>query len=844
MRGSVELVIKNRWISIFSLFFLGAVLFFQQEWYGYFGKDNYVMIHLMIEILLIVSSIAIAIQAWMFFPHVFSQKRLWMGAIFLSVGVLEIFHALSYKGMPYFLSESSAYKATWFYLLSRLTLAIGLLLFVFAKEKQALPFHRWMAYCVSLAYSLIWIFIIFDPNQLLPEVVVEGAGTTAVKNTLQYLAILIQSLCIFFCLKTLRSSSTLHLMLLVGSVYLIISDFLFTTYMSVYDMANLTGHFFQLAAYYFVFTALYYVSVKEPYQKLKEAKEQLQEKERFLHTITSSMGEGIIVMDMDGNVTFVNPKAEQLLLWQKDELVGMHYSHLIQEADATLPSHQHVEHTASMRTTDIQLNQMHESFYIRKDKTTFPGSYITTPFIENGNNKGFIMVFRDMSQQKRDQEYITYMANHDELTQLPNARFFLERLSDVLEQNNGSKVAILLLDIDRFKSINESLGISFGDLVLKTVASRIHGALPSEVFFSRLRGDEFALFVASSQADEETISISQRIQEIMREPFALQHLLLNITVSIGIAVCPDDGHSRSDLVKYAQIAKNEAKREGQRFKRFHPTMDKQLLERLVLEHDLHKALSRDEFLVVYQPQIDVHTGQIISVEALIRWNHPVRGWISPLHFIPLAEENGLIVPIGEWMLRTACRQLKEWHNQGFTSLGVSVNLSMRQFFQQDLVDMIDRILKESKLSSPYLELEITESMTMNVNHTIDMLHKLKKLGVKIAVDDFGTGYSSLLYLKEFPIDRLKIDRSFIRDVTTNKHDAAIISMIVSIANHLEMEVIAEGVEHVDQLDFLWEQQCRQVQGYLFSPPILPEQLPLHFHEIQKRSISYRSRVGM
>ncbi|MFD2372137.1 EAL domain-containing protein [Brevibacillus sp. GCM10020057] len=664
------------------------------------------MVHLIIELLVTTSSLAVAISAWIFSPHVLSQKRLWIGALFGSVGVLELLHAITFPGMPHFLSESSAYKATWFYMIARLTQAVGMFVFVAANEKQARPHHRWIAYSLCLAYSLIWMVIIYAPDKLLPELVVEGAGTTAVKNSLQYVAIAIQTLCLFFCIKSFCTAPALNLMLLVASVYLIVSDIIFTAYPNVYDFANLSGHLFQLAAFAFLLHALHHISVKEPFQKLK-----------------------------------------------------------------------------------------------------------------------------------KDQEYITFMAYHDELTGLTNSRYFTEKLTEALSRNKQEKIAVLLLDIDRFSAINESLGMSFGDLVLQSVAQRIRASLPEGVVLSRMRSDEFTLFFTSPTADEEAVDACCRIQEAMKEPFQIQHLLFNLTVSVGMAVYPDDGQGTNDLIKYAQIAKNEAQREVKRFKRFHPSMDKQLLDRLVLEQDLHKALAQNEFLVVYQPQIDIQTGKVISLEALIRWDHPVRGRISPMQFIPLAEETGLIVPIGEWVLKTACAQLKQWHDMGFSSLSVSINLSMRQFFQQDLVDMIDRILKECGLAPHFLELEITESMTMNVSHAIETMRKLKELGVRIALDDFGTGYSSLLYLKEFPINRLKIDRSFVLDITTSKHDAAIISMILSIANHLEMEVIAEGVERQDQLHFLREQRCQQIQGFLFSPPLHPDQLPLELERIQQQSLS-------
>ena len=281
---------------------------------------------------------------------------------------------------------------------------------------------------------------------------------------------------------------------------------------------------------------------------------------------------------------------------------------------------------------------------------------------------------------------------------------------------------------------------------------------------------------------------------------------------------------------------HEAQKVTERYVFYHSAMAKQLVEHLMLEHDLHHSVQNGELFLDYQPQVDLQTGQIYSVEALVRWNHPKKGWISPGTFIPIAEETGLIVPIGEWILETACKQIKKWHDEGISNISVAVNLSIRQFFQQNLVEMVEDILKRTNLSPHYLELEITESMTMDTSHTIQVLKELKKLGVKIAVDDFGTGYSSMSYLKDFPIDRLKIDRSFINNVQTNQHDGALTSMIISMAKHLQLQVVAEGVEEVDQLAFLTERHCDSIQGYLFSKPVSPDEISANFFEIQKKAM--------
>jgi EAL domain-containing protein (putative c-di-GMP-specific phosphodiesterase class I) len=321
----------------------------------------------------------------------------------------------------------------------------------------------------------------------------------------------------------------------------------------------------------------------------------------------------------------------------------------------------------------------------------------------------------------------------------------------------------------------------------------------------------------------------------LKESIQVQHLLLNVSISIGVALYPEHGYDAEELLRYANMALKEAQQRNSFYEFYRPSLEGKTLERLVFENDLYQALERDELHVVYQPQVDLQTGRIFGLEALVRWNHPVHGRISPDQFIPIAEETGIIVPIGEWVLRTACRQLRQWHDQGLPPLIISVNLSIRQFYQQDLAEMVGNILQECNLEPRYLELEITESMMMNMEHTMKVLHALKEMEIRISIDDFGSGYSSLSYLKYLPVDRLKIDRSFVRDLNSNEDDITIISTILSMARILKLEVIAEGVETINQKRLLENMNCRQIQGYLVSPPLSSHELFRQFAYLQERA---------
>ncbi len=375
----------------------------------------------------------------------------------------------------------------------------------------------------------------------------------------------------------------------------------------------------------------------------------------------------------------------------------------------------------------------------------------------------------------------------------------------------------MFIDLDRFKNINDTLGHSIGDVLLQAVANRLIGCLRKGDSVSRLGGDEFAIFL-TGVTHKEVGEIAQRIITSMSESITLDHIEIFITPSIGISMYPEDGDDIEALLKHADAAMYLAKEQGKNnYQFFSEELHQILAKKLQLERELRKALDEKQFTLHYQPKIQLQTGQIIGMEALIRWEHPDLGLIPPIQFIPIAEETGLIVPLGEWVMRTACQQIKVWQEAGFTQLAVAVNISLRQFMQNNLIEMITSILEETGLSPQCLELEITESMALNVDYTIRILNRLKGLGISISIDDFGTGYSSLSYLSQFPIDRLKIDQSFVRNL--NPRNQAIIKTIIHMAHNMKIAVIAEGVETQEHVDFLKEQMCNEVQGYFYSKPL-------------------------
>ena len=430
---------------------------------------------------------------------------------------------------------------------------------------------------------------------------------------------------------------------------------------------------------------------------------------------------------------------------------------------------------------------------------------------------------REVSERKLVEERLTYLANHDHLTSLPNRLLFIDRLSQALTRVAWHKrqVAVLFLDLDHFKQINDTLGHHVGDLLLMAVSERLKSCVRSGDTIARLGGDEFAIILIDMARAEDVSKVAQKIVDTLSKLFTVTGYELFVTTSIGISLCPGDGEDAETLLKNADTAMYRAKGQGRNnYQLYSAALNANAFERLTMETSLRQALEREEFLLHYQPQIDLNTRQIVGVEALLRWHHPDLGLVSPTKFIPIAEETGLIVPIGEWVLRTACVQNKAWQKAGIQPIVVSVNLSARQFQQKDFLGVVNKALKESGLNAKHLGLELTESILMQKEWPIvAMLNELSSMGIELSIDDFGTGYSSLGYLNRLPINTLKIDQSFVNNVTKNPNDAVIVSTIITLAHSLHLKANAEGVETTEQSEFLRALECDSMQGFLFSPPL-------------------------
>ncbi len=479
-------------------------------------------------------------------------------------------------------------------------------------------------------------------------------------------------------------------------------------------------------------------------------------------------------------------------------------------------------------------------FSLSRDSLDYHYELQVVPYL----NDLTLAIVREITDRRRAEEKVHRLAYFDTLTGLPNRQLFQQHLSDALLKaaENDTKVATLYIDLDNFKRINDTLGHNFGDDVLKSIAKRLDDCLRAEDRVSRpdtedqgprlarLGGDEFVAIIQDLENVQDAVAVAERIRSELAKPVKhLGHEFV-VTSSIGVSLFPDDGSDLDAMLKNADIAMYQAKSAGRNSVRFYSgTMSQRSLERLELENDLRYALERDELEIYYQPQVDLATDTMVGVEALARWNHPKRGKIPPVEFIPLAEECGLIAPLGEWVLQHGCRQLKAWQDKYDTDLTIAINLSSQQFFHSDVADVVFKALFEASLKPSSLHLELTESILMNdLDQTGVTLTRLKDAGVSLAMDDFGTGYSSLSYLKSLPLDTLKIDRSFVKDIESAKDNAAICAAIISMAHTLELRVIAEGVETEQQLEYLRAHGCDQVQGFLISKPLPAKELEERF----------------
>jgi diguanylate cyclase (GGDEF)-like protein/PAS domain S-box-containing protein len=549
------------------------------------------------------------------------------------------------------------------------------------------------------------------------------------------------------------------------------------------------------------------------------------EKERAQVTL-DSIGDAVVCTDISGKITFLNLVAEKMTGWFWRDAVGRPGPDVLRILDATRhePSPDPMGMAVGQdRTVHLPAN----CILVRRDGFEFPIEDSVSPIHDRqGQVTGAVIVFRDVSAARALALQMTHSAEHDFLTGLPNRMLLNDRVSQaiVVASRHMTKVAVLFLDLDGFKHINDSLGHPIGDRLLQSIAKRLVDCGRSSDTVSRQGGDEFVVLLSEVEQSIDAATAARKMLKAVAEPHWIDQHELHVSTSIGVSVFPDDGLDAETLIKHADTAMYQAKDGGhQSFRFFKPDMNVKAVERQAIEESLRHALARQEFALHYQPKINLMTGEISGAEALLRWTHPTRGVVAPAQFIPVAEDCGLILPIGNWVLREACNQARSWQNAGLTLPSIAVNVSSMEFRDDNFLQGLFAILKETGLDPKCLELELTESVLMKRADATELIfNALRSAGVQLAIDDFGTGYSSLSYLKKFPVNAIKIDQSFIRQITS-PDEATIVTAIIRMGRTLKLRVIAEGVETVEELTFLQAHQCDEAQGYYFSRPVPAEQ---------------------
>ena len=538
---------------------------------------------------------------------------------------------------------------------------------------------------------------------------------------------------------------------------------------------------------------------------------------RLAARVISRSGEGIIISDAKGLIVEVNKAFETITGYSRADALGRNPNFLSS-------GRQDKEFYRRMwQTLHAEGFWQGEIWNRRKNNEIFPEWLSLSAIRDDGGEiTHYVATFSDVTEAKANEARIQHMAHHDFLTGLPNRFLLTDRFKQVAAaaERNDTRYALLFIDLDRFKNVNDTLGHSIGDQLLRDVASRLGSIVRGTDTLSRQGGDEFLVLLGEVETPEAAAIVARKLMQVLGEPFLLDGHPITVTPSIGIAVSPEDGTDLDSLLKHADLAMYDAKQQGRNnYQFFRREMNARSLELLLMESDLRQALRKSEFELHYQPQISVSSGRPQGLEALLRWRHPERGLVSPADFIPMAEETGLILPIGQWVLNTACQQLANWRTNGWPELRVAVNLSAAQFRQQDLLTQVETALAAANLPADALELEVTESILMiDAEGTAKMLNALNAMGVTLAIDDFGTGYSSLAYLKRFSVSTLKVDRSFVNGIGIDGEDAAICSAIIGLARSLRLDVVAEGVETQAQYDWLAKAGCHIIQGYFTGRP--------------------------
>lgn len=734
-----------------------------------------------------------------------------LAVAFLGVGLLDLFHMLSYVGMPDAVTPNSPRKSMFFWLAARLLAALALLAFVALPPvlKSALVQIRLGTLAVFAFVSVTICLGLLAPAWT-PDLFKPGAGLTPLKIGMEWVIIGIHALALVMLWRRCSAFTATSSIPLGFALGLSVVSELFFTLLGAddRDVANMIGHFYKVVAYLFLFQATFNEALRQPLQNIDLQRQ----RERLL---IDAAPDGVLWIAQDGKILLANPAMERMSGYGLDALIG-------QDVSMFLPVQMRRHHRRNIQNYfasphDRAMGQMDVTLQMKSGQ---PLPVDISLGHWNNHNESFVVAYiRDLTERKKFEESLRHQATHDELTGLPNRWLFGLQLEQSLARAARAEthVAVLLLDLDHFKTVNDSFGHAAGDALLVQVAKRIRGVLRENDFLARLGGDEFAVLLTDLQRVDEAARIAAALLSVLQAPYPLEGQDIYSGGSLGIAFYPDDATFGDTLLRYADMAMYQAKHAGRGgYACFSREMDQRVHEDMQLHTRLKEALAVGALRLHYQPQVDVQSGEVVGVEALLRWNDPVLGEISPSRFIPVAEATGLILQLSDWVLHTACTQIAAWTQAG-TSLRVAVNFSAQQFRLRNLPAKIRLALEQTGAQAQWLDVEITESVAMvQPELAREQINAIVALGCRVALDDFGTGYSSLAYLKDLPVSKLKIDKSFIDGIPDNDNHATLARTIIAMAHNLGLTLVAEGVETEAQLDFLRLHGCETYQGWLFA----------------------------